>query len=184
MEALTQLNTNLEREISNRVEIITRQKEILLHTNKLQEIGKLAGNLAHEINNPLGIISGYANILSKHNEGQVQLQPERLTKYIDSIEKNVIRIKRIISGMLRLSYQSSTNHLETDNLSLTINDIINVSQLNSEHRHISFSVSKEFQNAMIYAPSSTLSQVLVSLVNNAIDEVRDLDDPNPNSTLM
>ena len=60
IEALTKLNNNLEKEITQRVATITRQAEIINHTTKLQEIGKLAGNLAHEINNPLGIISGYA----------------------------------------------------------------------------------------------------------------------------
>ena len=115
------------------------KKEILLNTNKLQEIGKLAGNLAHEINNPLGIISGYASILAKDHNNLVELPKEKATKYIQAIEKNVVRIKKIIFGMLRLSYQSPNNQLDTDSLSLIITDIVNVSQLNSNHRHIEFS---------------------------------------------
>lgn len=178
IEALTELNKNLETEILQRVETITRQKEILLNTNKLQEIGKLAGNLAHEINNPLGIISGYTSILAKHHNELVELPEEKVTKYLEAIEKNVIRIKKIIFGMLRLSYQSPTDQLETDHLSLILTDIVNVSQLNSEHRHIEFSRDSQFSDALIYAPNSTISQVLVCLVNNAIDEIKDLDKPH------
>ena len=143
-EALKTLNKNLEGEISSRVEIITRQNEIISHTTKLQEIGKLAGNLAHEINNPLGIITGYAGILVKDDEGNVKLGKDRRTKYLKAIESNVARIKNTITGMLRLSYKNPNTDLEEDDLKQVIYDIVNISKLNSQNNHIRIILPDEF----------------------------------------
>ena len=56
----------------------------------------------------------------------------------------------------------------------------NVFTLNSQNKHIKLEYDESIVDAEIYAPSSSLSQVIVCLVTNAIDEIKDLEDPKIN----
>ena len=79
--------------------------------------------------------------------------------------------------MLRLTYQSDQSKLQKDKLRTVLGDVRNVFTLNSQNKHIKLEYDESIVDVEIYAPSSLLSQVIVCLVTNAIDEIKDLEDP-------
>ena len=76
-------------------------QERLVQSEKLAGIGRLAAGVAHEINNPLAVILGYANLLQRKAEGQ-------LAEDLRIIEDESLRAREIVEGLLDLSRPLAT----------------------------------------------------------------------------
>ena len=74
---------------------LERHEEQILRANKLASIGQLAAGVAHEINNPLGVILGYVKTMRRI--------PVRDDEGIDVIEEEANQCKRIVAGLLDLA---------------------------------------------------------------------------------
>src|SRR5262249_13569433 len=72
---------------------LRRNQEALVRSHKLASIGQIAAGVAHEINNPLGVILGYTKVLRKERDGE-ELQ---------IIEDEVNQCRRIVQDLLDLA---------------------------------------------------------------------------------
>jgi signal transduction histidine kinase/CheY-like chemotaxis protein len=120
---LTKVNEELENEIAERVRVgeeKDRLQEQLLQTQKMEAIGILAGGVAHDFNNILSAIVGYASILQKkmeiddplrHSAGQIMAAAERaagLTKSLlafsrkQVVELRPVDLNDIVRGFQRI----------------------------------------------------------------------------------
>jgi signal transduction histidine kinase len=86
----------LARQLNAMAASIKDHQERLVQSEKLAGIGRLAAGVAHEINNPLAVILGYANLLQRKAEGQ-------LAEDLRIIEEESLRAKEIVEGLLDLS---------------------------------------------------------------------------------
>jgi two-component system NtrC family sensor kinase len=92
--------------------LMTRE---LANTERLAAIGRLAGGVAHEINNPLGSILAFTQIMQR----QTTTEAER-KEYLADIEVSALRCKAIVESLLRFSRQASS----TERRSLLVNDVV------------------------------------------------------------
>jgi two-component system NtrC family sensor kinase len=92
--------------------LMTRE---LASTERLAAIGRLAGGVAHEINNPLGSILAFTQIMQR----QATTEAER-KEYLADIEVSALRCKAIVESLLRFSRQASG----TERRSLLVNDVV------------------------------------------------------------
>jgi len=100
-----------------RIDDVTEQvimEEQINRTQKMDAFGKLAGGVAHDFNNMLGIVMGYADILNS----KMNLKPE-LNKYVDSIQKAAIRGTKLTNKLMSFSRTQSLESKQTN-----INSII------------------------------------------------------------
>lgn len=137
---------------------------------RLAELGIFAAGIAHEINNPLAIITGNSAILEKELL-KLGMNSEKVTTYIQRTNNSVERIQKIISSIKLLSRDASQDEIEVHTVQQIINDTLNYCTKKLEISQTQF----RFQ---IYPPDLKLkcrhveiSQVLLNLVNNSIDAI-------------
>lgn len=164
--------------IINMVKDLTLQKEMeetkakLISNSKLASLGEMAGGIAHEINNPLGVISMRSEQLIKLGE-QGKLTPEMRDKFLHQIHECVRRISSIVKGLRSLSRDSTSDPMLEASLSEIINSIKDLSLERLKHKGVMLDTSEVHGDLKIKCREVQISQVLINLINNAYDAIKD-----------
>lgn len=146
-------------------EDITELKQLqsqLLHSQKMEALGSFVGGVAHDFNNILTAVMGFARLAMMRIE-----EKERLRAYINLIMTASEKASRLIKKLLSFARKQETN-LEV----IDLNNIIEHSKellkrLTREDIELEFSLSDSKINVM--ADAVQIGQVLINLVANARD---------------
>ena len=155
-------------ELSASKDIIIEQTSQLIHASRLAVVGEISAGIAHEINNPLAIISSSSHLLSRFSKSH-EFDNILLTRYLGKINKSTERISSIVKG---LKYFSSQREERDPKKNYFIKNIIDettpfcMDLLNSFD--IKFQV-ESIPNLMINCHPVQISQVLINLLKNASD---------------
>jgi len=140
-------------------------EEQLAQADKLASIGELSSGVAHEINNPLGVILGYTQLL-------IRGEPDTSERYADlkTIEKHVRSCKTIVEDLLSFSRKSDTAK-EILDIHRVIDDVLAFVQHHSQIEHIA--IEKEYSRSVppLMVEEKKMKQVLINLMMNAIHAV-------------
>lgn len=139
---------------------------------RLASIGEMAGGIAHEINNPIAIIKGYAEILTLHIK-KGTLVPNEAGKLVANILKTTDRIAKIVSSLRKLSRHSELDVKESVPLSTVIGEAMNLSTEKTKSHGFNVEIHLEANPEIICNPVE-FSQVIINLINNAFDATADL----------
>jgi signal transduction histidine kinase len=155
------LNETLEKRVIERTKALARSEKQIAQADKLASIGQLSSGIAHEINNPLGIILGYTQLLSRNEEpGSQKFEDLKI------IEKQVKACKAIVEDLLNFARRSKPrqNRVRVNDL---IDDVLNFIQRRSGLDALS--IIKDFdQNApAMIIDGEKIKQVLINLLMNA-----------------
>jgi len=144
----------------------TNQKR-LVEAEKLASVGRLAAGLAHEINNPVAVILGYAQMLmASMPEGS----PER--EQVQTIAQEARQCKSIVDGLLDLSRPTGSLPGETIDPSEVLAEIINVAHA------LQLTGSVEIAESVICRPlpltvsHPQLRQLMLNIVRNALEAMQ------------
>jgi two-component system NtrC family sensor kinase len=145
-------------------QIIRRNKEMeanLAQQGKMASLGVLSSGVAHEINNPLGVILGYASYL----EGKLPPDDPNY-KYINDIKKESKRCKKIVQDLLSYARTPKPALEETD-LNALLDQIIDFAANHTDMHHVA--VVKDFTPGLpkIMADGDQMRQVAINLILNA-----------------
>jgi PAS domain S-box-containing protein len=135
----------------------------LLHSEKMASLGKLAAGVAHEINNPLGGILLYANLLFEDMPPE-HPQSANVKKIIDQ----TLRCKDIVKELLDFGRQAEHNMVTCD-----VNQILeqSISLLSRQSSFLNIQIIKDIDPHVtpINADPGQLNQVFINLLTNAAD---------------
>ncbi len=141
-----------------------------IHMGRLAALGEMAGSVAHEINNPLTVIVGNIHIskqLLKRME-DASLRDSIISKLI-SVEAHSNRIAKIVKGLREFSHGGDTNSNEDILPHGLMNSVL---ELCSEKlKNYDIDVRIHADDFVFQAPLLQLEQVLINLINNAVDAI-------------
>lgn len=156
---LRQLSEAFNRMVS---ELQATQDE-LLHAKNLASIGQLAAGVAHEINNPLGTIMLYSDILNR------EVPPDSTVKDdLQMIAREAARCKEIVTALLNFARQSRVMAQETDVNGL-IGELVGDLERLPLYERVTIVQKLDSSLPSIQADPTQLRQVLVNLANNAAE---------------
>ena len=159
---------NFQKELEN--------KEKLIHeSSKLASLGKLAGGIAHEINNPLTIISGKAQQLYK-KINEEDIDPLFFQQSIEKIDDTVKRISKIILGLRTFSHKGHELEMTIISLGDVIEETLDLCMEKFKSKGTEVRINLD-ENIMIKGCKIQLSQVFINLLNNSFDEIQDNQQP-------
>lgn len=154
-------------------EKIKEQERQIQRSGQLATLGELSSGIAHEINNPLGVIIAHIEII----RNLLEEPTEKVTMCLDTIDRMVLRMTGIIKAMKRLSRVDSGEGLEKINLEELFEDVINLSQMNLNKLGVNPEIDlSKFKNRFISGSSVQLSQVLINLLTNACHAIEELEE--------
>lgn len=135
---------------------IKQHQEQLVQSEKLAGIGRLAAGVAHEINNPLGVILGYVRVLQKKAEGT-------LADDLKVIEDEAVRCQEIVEGLLDLSRPSKASGGPV-NLRELCDDV--VARLREAGQFSDVKITLD-GSGIVEGQAPKLRQVVLNLIKNA-----------------
>lgn len=153
------------------------QQEKSLNSSRLASLGEMSGGIAHEINNPLAIISGHNNmIVSLLNKGDIVKNKEAILYSTNAISKTVKRITDIVKGLLTFARDGQNVETGEIDLGTLLKDVSILCQTKIKGKGISFNIDDQITNyqTIINGNKVQLGQVFICLLNNAVDAIADL----------
>jgi len=135
-------------------------------------LGRLAAGVAHEINNPLAIISEKAGLLADIATHDPDFpKPQKILAIVDSIATSVERCSRVTRRLLGFGRRMDVQKEQIDIASL-IEDVLGFQRTEASHRNIDVTVDAPAVHT-IESDRGQLQQVFLNLVSNAYSAVAD-----------
>lgn len=139
----------------------------LIQSSKLISLGQLTAGMAHEINNPLSIIVGSLKSLSRK-----QGYDAKEIEWINKIQRSTERISKIVNGLRKYSRSSEDGDLKVHNLSRIVNEVLVLTNVNVKGNDVVIEYMAH-QDTLILCDEIEIEQVLINIINNAVDAIKD-----------
>jgi two-component system NtrC family sensor kinase len=145
---------------------VTEEKALTraqIETEKMVSVGTLAGGVAHEINNPLGGILAFAQLM-KRDEGRNASDLESL----GLIEESALRCKQIVDSLLKFARKSRLDEKKPFDLSTCVDDAVALFKMQLKHKSkVKLTVDTTRGLPPIDGDTVQVSQVLLNLLQNS-----------------
>ncbi len=163
---LNNLNKELEDRVSQEVQKVKQQQQLLVQKSKLEYIGELSAGLSHEVNQPLGSISmGLDNILVRIVEGTLD------EKYIRDkfmiLFKDIKRINQIIQHVRIFSRDQQETLKEDVDVIKVIDNALSLVKMQLKDHQINLDLKFANEVFIVVGNPYRLEQVFLNLLSNA-----------------
>lgn len=156
----------------NYLKDITEQKRLeqqLLRASKLASLGTLVAGIAHEINNPLGIIAGYSEALLDRakDAGLLSVESfEDFPEYLETINNEIFRCKDILKSLLDFARPSAGTFREID-INELIKEVILLVQHRARKQNHTIELKLQRNIPKTAADPGALRQLLMNIIMNS-----------------
>ncbi len=166
-------NRTLEEKIIQRTLELEDAQAQLIQSEKMSAIGQLAAGVAHELNNPLGGILGYAQFalekMKKKGTGEFgDKEVNSFIRYLTDIETQARRCKAIVQNLLRFSRSRRETEFDEVNVNAIIEDTVTFVEHQLHMNQIELKLETDADLPAIQGNGGQLQQVFTNLIINAM----------------
>ena len=174
-------NHDLIADLTKKNEELVASQQQLIHASRLAAVGEMASGVAHEINNPLAIISTVSRVLSRRL-AKMEIEDDTKGSFEDTLKKidsAVNRIATIVNAMRSYVRKDTSTAIVPVDLNEVISQTMDLCNQSLRKYEIEVLIEGDI-NTPVLGQTVPLSQVLHNLVNNAIDHIIELKPENVN----
>ncbi len=154
--------------LASSTEVLKHTQDHLIQTEKLTAVGEMIGGVAHELNNPLTAILGYAQLIQSLDG------PAEFKEFASHIRGETERCKKIVENFLSLARRNGSAKTACD-VNELIMMILNLKKHSLNEHGIEVSTDLDPQLPPIVADPHRLRQVLVNIITNADQAIQQTD---------
>jgi signal transduction histidine kinase len=159
------------------VDELKETQQQLVQAGKMAAIGQLAAGVAHEINNPLAGIMGYAQLASEHIRARQQtgIPPSEISRfvgYIENMENQSQRCKEIVQNLLRFARASTDEKLQAADVNAVMRETLSF----LSHQMVSSGIDLDLRLAegvpAIKGRAGKLQQIFTNILINSLQSMK------------
>ena len=164
-----QLATTIEKvrlyeETCRAYEDLRKTQEQLLQSEKMSAVGQLIAGVAHELNNPLTAILGYAQLLETEGLNT------RAQDYVSKLFKQAQRTHRVVQNLLSFARQRKPQRDEVD-IRRVLDETLALRDYDLKINNIRVERDLPSDPAVVIADPHQIEQVFLNIINNAVDAI-------------
>jgi C4-dicarboxylate-specific signal transduction histidine kinase len=178
IEKLAEANEIKNQRIYDQEKEIQVQKAASINQARLASLGEMAASIAHEINNPLTVLAFSGKKLEQLAMSKT-FDPDRLLHFTSKVNKTIERMVKTIQGLKRLGRDADNDEMSPVKIKEVVSNVLDLCQvsLTSKGIEVKIDFNDIDENLVINCREVQVMQILLNLLNNAVDVVKDLDQP-------
>ena len=147
------------------IDTLTANQNKLIVSERRAAVGEVAAGISHELNNPIGIICGFAELL---------LQKKNLTdsdlEYIEDIHGEAVRCKKLLGEMLDFARTPAPCYIQ-NNLKNVIQETVKLLKNQDKYKNVLFKVRYPDEEVEIEIDAVQIKQVLLNIMLNSCESM-------------
>ena len=151
--------------------LIASQTQQIANAAKMSALGEMAGGIAHEINNPIGIIHARVSDLKELAEESATLSSATVIEVMEKVSNLVMRVVKITKGMRKFSRDAHEDPFHVACVGEILEDTLSFCSERFKLRSVALRLPQGIQSLDLQCRSTEIAQVLLNLLNNALDAV-------------
>lgn len=165
------LSLRMVRHIANEAREKQSINEQLIEAGKLASLGELAAGVAHEVNNPVGIMvqeAGWMQDLLEEEDLRSWPNLDEFRRSLERMQTQGRRCKEITHKLLSFARKTEPTAKQAQ-LNDLIKEVVGLSQQRARHSNVKIQTSLQDDLPIVNASPSEFQQVLLNLINNSFD---------------
>jgi signal transduction histidine kinase len=159
-----------EKQRKRHYQLIHEQELKNVQQEKLASLGEMASGIAHEVNNPLTIMSGNISMM-KNQLDKETMDKETILRSLDRLDIGLERITRIIETIRGMSISNDTAKVDLIQLNELMDEMLELLSHQIETAKIKIQYDRTLDNIGFYGVKVHVEQILLNFFKNSIDAI-------------